>query len=252
MLTLVCMCVCVYTTHVLVELVKDRSPRLGCFQMCMCVCVCVCVCACVCMCVAIWRSGESHVMKNHDFSMPSIYTFTRSFKKTHSGGGFFWRGFLVVLRKLRKLLSNFHHKFAILEKPRFLLASVNGTNVSLFVANSDRCDVVCKVYHKLGGMPLLECSNMHVASSQVWCFIDSSFRNLFEGIILYSFVMCWTNSDFINTKLLGFAYEKHSKMGLGPEDRKILYSSSLKVIALIIVLIPTGFGMKFVNVWPLL
>ena len=39
-----CVYVCVYTTHVLVELVKDRSPRLGCFQMCMYVCsVCVCV-----------------------------------------------------------------------------------------------------------------------------------------------------------------------------------------------------------------
>ena len=71
-------------------------------------------------------------MKNRDFSMPSIYTcklceVSRGvFKKTHSGGGFFWRGFLVVLRKL---LSNFHRKFAILEKPRFLLASVNGTIV---------------------------------------------------------------------------------------------------------------------------
>ena len=59
MLTLVCMCVCVYTTHVLVELVKDRSPRLGCFQMCMYVCVCVCVylyiyvCVCVCVCVCV-------------------------------------------------------------------------------------------------------------------------------------------------------------------------------------------------------
>ena len=71
-------------------------------RVCVCVCVCdVCVCVCVCVC-----------------------SFTRSFKKTHSGGGFFWRGFLVVLRKL---LSNFHRKFAILEKLWFLLASVNGT-----------------------------------------------------------------------------------------------------------------------------
>ena len=54
-----CVYVCVYTTHVLVELVKDRSPRLGCFQMCMYVCVCVCVCVylyiyvCVCVCVCV-------------------------------------------------------------------------------------------------------------------------------------------------------------------------------------------------------
>ena len=73
-------------------------------------------------------------MKNRDFSTHyhlhslSSRSFTRSFKKPHSGGGFFWRGFLVVLRKL---LSNFHRKFANLEKPRFLLASVNGPNVML-------------------------------------------------------------------------------------------------------------------------
>ena len=131
-----CVYVCVYTTHVLVELVKDRSPRLGCFQMCMYVCVCVCVCVsvyiCVCVCawvcVAIWQWRKSRDEKLRFFYAYHLHSlssrsFTRSFKKTHSGGGFFWQGFLVVLRKL---LSNFHRKFANLEKPWFLLASVNG------------------------------------------------------------------------------------------------------------------------------
>ena len=93
-----------------------------CLQLCVCVCVCVCVsCVCVsCMCVCLPMLAYAYHL--HSLSSRS---FTRSFKKTHSGGGFFWRGFLVVLRKL---LSNFHRKFANLEKPRFLLASVNGTN----------------------------------------------------------------------------------------------------------------------------
>ena len=92
----------------------------------MCVCVYVCVCV---VCSNLAALGESHVMKNHDFSMPSIYTcklreVSRGVSKNPLRKRFFWQGFLVVLRKL---LSNFHRKFAFLEKPRFLLASVNGT-----------------------------------------------------------------------------------------------------------------------------
>ena len=62
-------------------------------------------------------------MKNRDFSMPIAFTTCKLrevsrgvSKKSHSGGGFFWRGFLVVLRKT--VSSRFS------EKPRFLLASV--------------------------------------------------------------------------------------------------------------------------------
>ena len=87
----------------------------------------------MCVCVAIWQWRKSRDEKSRFFYAYHLHSlssrsFTLSFKKTHSGGGFFWRGFLVVLRKL---LSNFHRKFANLEKPRFLLASVNGPNVRL-------------------------------------------------------------------------------------------------------------------------
>ena len=80
------------------------------------------------MCVEIWQWRKSRDEKSRFFYAYHLHSlssrsFTRSLKKPHSGGGFFWRGFLVVLRKL---LSNFHRKFANLEKPRFLLASVNG------------------------------------------------------------------------------------------------------------------------------
>ena len=70
------------------------------------------------MCVAIWQWRKSRDEKSRFFYAYHLHSlssrsFTRSFKKPHSGGGFFWRGFLVVLRKL---LSNFHRKFANLEK----------------------------------------------------------------------------------------------------------------------------------------
>ena len=89
------------------------------------------------MCVAIWQWRKSRDEKSRFFYAYHLHSlssrsFTRSFKKPHSGGGFFWRGFLVVLRKL---LSNFHRKFANLEKPRFLLASVNGTTDGVYVAS---------------------------------------------------------------------------------------------------------------------
>ena len=75
------------------------------------------------------RIVQSHVMKNRDFfSTPIIYTrklreVSRGLKKKHYRIRFFWRGFWLFWGKL---LSNFHRKFAILETPWFLLASVNG------------------------------------------------------------------------------------------------------------------------------
>ena len=79
-------------------------------------------------CAAIWQWRKSRDEKSRFFYAYHLHSlssrsFTRSFKKNHSGGGFFWRGFLVVLRKLLC-------KFANLEKPRFLLASVNGPHIS--------------------------------------------------------------------------------------------------------------------------
>ena len=135
----VCVCVCVSNTHVLV-LFKDRSPRLGCLQMCRCVCafvrLCVCVvCVSVCMCVCLNyvhvhyaadrtrfqrargsnpAEGESHE-KSRFFSTPSIYTrklrdVSRGVKKQQlRNGGFFWWGFC---------------KFAILEKPQVFAKQV--------------------------------------------------------------------------------------------------------------------------------
>ena len=94
--------------------------------MCVCVCVCVSVSYSVIAHLAAGeslRDEKSRFFYAYHLHSLSSRSFTRSFKKPHSGGGFFWRGFLVVLRKL---LSNFHRKFANLEKPRFLLASVNG------------------------------------------------------------------------------------------------------------------------------
>ena len=56
---------------------------------------------------------------------------------------------------------------------------------------------------------------------------------------------------YTSIKLLWFSYEKHST---GPEDRQILYRSSLEFIALIIgiALISCGSAWNLQNVWSLL
>ena len=99
------------------------NPSIGGAYNCVCVCVCVRVSFCVCEC---------HPSIGGAYNCVCVCVCEELKKKTTPEWGFSGEVFWLFWGQL---LTNFHRKFAILEKPRFLLASVNGPSnyVSLTV-----------------------------------------------------------------------------------------------------------------------
>ena len=66
---------------------------------------------------------------------------------------------------LRKLLSNFHRKFANLEKPRFLLASVNGPTVATHTqqTNFSQNEIAIMINNHKSGYQTVDLQCLHIS-----------------------------------------------------------------------------------------